>query len=850
MRGKILFGFIITLLAIITIGYYSYRSLSGLVNSLNLEARPNSKLLNLKELTLKLGQAEASVQGYSITGNPQSLNPYYQSIVEIDGILLALNILSFSDTTQINLLDSLENLLESEFRVLNKVIDLKKDDETRNLIDLLLANIRNIEFEQPEIVAESSIQTDTLDVESPISLTEEDQTQTEEIKPKKRSIFQRLFGSKKKRERELALDSINNRTLAVSDTIKEDLEIENNSIVTPTVSQPNPDLQAELTRTVTRLQRARESEENELIQRELAYFNEKEAVALSIKMLLVEFESIESIESQHRAELAESLQAETLNQIALIVLSTFFIMGILLVIVFRDIKQSNQQKVRLRQAKLKAEKLAKVKQDFLSNMSHEIRTPMNAVLGFAEQLDNTALNTDQKKFLSVIKNSSHHLLFLINDVLDYAKLDAGKLKFENIIFAPAKILNEVILYFEQQAASNSIYLKAKIDKSVPDWLKGDPTRLKQILINLIGNAVKFTEKGGVKVTMNVKINLEIAEIILSVTDTGMGIPTSKQKHIFQNFSQADSSITRRYGGSGLGLAISKKLIELQGGEISLKSKVGEGSTFSFKIPYKVASGPISIDSDVNKESNIDLTKHSFLIVDDEKYNRELFSVMIGKWGAKVVLVENGLQAIEELKRNQYDMVLMDLHMPEMDGFETTRIVKETFGMKTPILALTATASQERLEEFNKIGMDGIILKPITEAELKTIILSTLRKSKHVKKEKPGYDLTELEQIGRKDPDFLVNMIQLFIKNSKQGVKEMEMAYKQKNWKKLSLHAHKMIPPCRHLNLTAVVDNLKSIELHAEDESAQKGLQEKIAVVKSSLIKINKMLAAEIEETVN
>lgn len=398
-----------------------------------------------------------------------------------------------------------------------------------------------------------------------------------------------------------------------------------------------------------------------------------------------------------------------------------------------DISKLKITEEALIKAKEKAEQSKKVKEEFLANMSHEIRTPMNGIIGFARLLEDSPLSPTQQEYLGAIKTSGSNLLVIINEILDFSKLESGKIVFEEVKIDLPKCIESVLQIFQTKVSKNKVKLSMEIDKQIPKTLFADQVRLSQILINLISNAIKFTEAGEIKVIAKmISQDDDCAEIEFTVKDTGIGIHPDKLGLIFESFSQASSDTTRKYGGTGLGLTITKKLIELQGGKIRVESEVGKGSNFIYSISFKKhrKAECEGDECDVNEENNPEvktievksLSEIKILLVEDNVLNQLLATKVLERWNTSPDIASNGKIALEKLKEFTYDLVLMDIQMPEMDGYETTEYIRNKISNKLPIIAMTANAMVGEKEKCLKAGMNDCISKPFDPKELYSKII--------------------------------------------------------------------------------------------------------------------------------
>ncbi|MDX2284882.1 MAG: ATP-binding protein [Bacteroidia bacterium] len=500
---------------------------------------------------------------------------------------------------------------------------------------------------------------------------------------------------------------------------------------------------------------------------------------------------------------------------------------LLLAFIVNDLERTRRLQAVLQQEKNRAEKLAKAKEEFLANMSHEIRTPMNAVIGFADQLAQTRLNPQQGTLLEPIRHSARYLLALLNDILDFSKIESGSFSMETIGFSPRQALEEAETTFRRSAEAKGIRLMLDAPQPLPEVLLGDPLRLRQMLFNLVSNAVKFTSQGEVRIGARFyPEGPEAGRLAMTVTDTGVGIPPDKLEQVFAEFMQADSSTTRKYGGTGLGLSITRKLAELHGGQIRLDSRPGAGTTALLELPYRLGSAAdLEQAAEPMHEGRPALKGLRVLLADDEPYNRQLTRLILDKWEMRVESVENGRQVLEALQRQPFDLVLMDLQMPEMDGIETTRELRGRLGLQMPVIALTATSTQREIAEALAAGMNSYLLKPFNEDDLLQHMARTLQGvpaavpaplPDEAEPVPDAYSLAELQRLAHHQPAFVANMLRLFASGAEEHLRAMEAALQAGDWDEVSMRAHRLAPPCRHLGLHGLVASLKQVELQARD----------------------------------
>lgn len=401
------------------------------------------------------------------------------------------------------------------------------------------------------------------------------------------------------------------------------------------------------------------------------------------------------------------------------------------------ILQQNQLIHQLDISEKKVKETARIKENFMANMSHEIRTPMNAVLGFTNLLTKQQLDEESKIYVRSIQQAGENLLTIINDILDLSKIEAGMIRIDSAPFIVRELFDSIKNLFDGKATEKGLYLSMHVEDSVPVKVEGDAVRLTQILVNLLGNALKFTKQGGIVVkVMNKGRQDNLVRLQFSVTDTGIGIEEEKSAIVFERFQQAEDSITRKYGGTGLGLSIVKDLVSLQNGTIAVESELNKGTTFRFMIPYKIFTEQSIVEKDEyrNTWKLADVAGKKILVVEDNEMNQTLMKHLLKSWHLSFDTAANGREAIEKLLQNNYHLILMDVQMPEMDGYTASRYIRDKLKFSIPIIAMTAHAFAGEREKCLLNGMDEYISKPVKEIELKKMIsrfLATKDNSKAV-----------------------------------------------------------------------------------------------------------------------
>ena len=519
-----------------------------------------------------------------------------------------------------------------------------------------------------------------------------------------------------------------------------------------------------------------------------------------------------------------------------------------------DITEKIQSRRQLEAALKNAEEAKELQEQFLANMSHEIRTPLNGIQGMTTLLSETKLDNEQREFTVTISRSLNNLLAIVNNILDFSNIKTHKLSLQNKAFSIRGVIDSIKNQFDHQLKKKNLALEIMVHEQVPLSVNGDAARLKQVLVNLVDNAVKFTDAGRVRIEVFLlEKDNEEAKISFSIIDSGIGIPADKLETIFKSFAQANIDISQGYGGAGLGLAISKGLIELQGGNISVLSQQNDGSVFRFILSYGINKEE-GTDSTVKKDFTEELKNKRFLVVEDNPVNQRLISFVLQKVGGKIELAANGKEAIELLKIDPgYDLILMDIQMPVMGGYETTVYIRKVLELQTPIIALTATALKEDQDKCIEVGMNDFILKPFDFKDLYSRITRLLLNGPALiqngqsRKNKPReklYNLSLLEELD--DKRYVYDMILFFLEGSTGDINGLALLVEKQDWEALYKAAHKVKGAAGMMQSTKLTQLLGTIEFNARERKGIENIGGQVQEVVKLFTELENQLREELE----
>lgn len=779
---------ILIVVAVIISGYLVHRSLTQIVSSIQTEASPDFRLIVIKNIALDVLEIENNLEVYSISKSKSDLTNYENVKDRLKGRTILLTGLSTDVNRNPELSDSIKNLVDLKIGILDKIrqINSVKTNSQEQFNELYS------QLEKTEV--------DTLQVEV-------------EVAPQpKKGFFKKIFG--KKDTATVRIDTSFVEKTVVDEGIKEDIR------------QLETDI------------RQREQRKNRI---ELRLIEQNIQISARLNQVIAQ------IEKNERDKLiSKKDEADRLAKIIYERLSAFSIIAVLLLFVVlylfvRYLQRAKTYQRVLTAAKQETERLAAAKEVFIANVSHEMRNPVNSIYGLTEQLLNQASDIKSKQHLSVLLKSAEHLKKVVNDTLDFSKIQAKKLKLERIDFSPENVVKEVIDLFKPDADAKNVKLTCQCPDNLPKALLGDPFRLKQILINTVGNAVKFTEKGSVSLRLEVQeIKKDFYLLHFRIKDTGIGISKENLGLIFEDFVQVASDYKNKSNGTGLGLSIVKKLIEMQDGKIEIESELNKGTQLSFTLPFKPGN-PENISHFIPSEIVIPekIKNLKILGVDDEEFNRYLLKVIFEKWGVNYRDAKNGKEAVKLASEHHFDLILMDVLMPEMNGIEAAGFILEN-NPNTVIVAVSAVNSEAEIELFNAAGMRNFLLKPFSELELFTKITSVLKIDVE-KKSSADFQLTDLERMAGGDNEFLKEMIRIFIRSSQSGISTIRQELNRNNLEAISEAAHKLAAPCKHIGAGDLYDQIKKLEKNAGNRELPENLPVLISDIEHKIERINKSL---------
>ena len=774
--------------AVIISGYLAYQSLSKIVDTIHKEARPDLKLLLIKDIASNLSEVENTIRLYSLTGDASFLRSYRQLGDSIQKKLKTLSESSDPGSEEIQHIDSIALLANRKLLIWDKIRALHRSKTDAH------SSFSNLYSKIDTVI----IQPDTI-----------------RFKPEeKKGFFKRLFSKR---------DTTTKRPVIIDKSKEKEI-----------IKKEIAGIEEQISSQAKRLQGS-----------ETALFEQNIKLTQALNQHIASLENSEQKRLEAKTQEADLMAAQTYRGMAAFTIAAVILLIIILALFFRNLQKNKIYQQILKQAKAEAEGLAKAKEMFVATVSHEMRTPVNAIYGLTEQMLRKTNSKEMTADLNVVYKSAEHLIALVNDTLDFSKIESQKLQIEQIDFLPDEVITEIHTLHRDSAQKKGIKLifSNNTDKNLV--LLGDPIRLKQILINLITNAIKFTNQGQVMLTVSGEETSEQSYLLrFEISDTGIGISKEDQHLIFDEFVQLNTDLTQKQRGAGLGLSIVKKLIILQDGKIDVESTPGKGTQFSIQIPYQKGN-PDNIKKRSDEQLLIPswLGKFHFLIVDDEEFNLYLIKNILNAWGVSFTEAYNGQEAVELALKNSYDLILMDIRMPVMDGYEATKQILK-YCSTTKIIALTATTKSTDVQNIELAGMHAFLQKPFAEPDLLATIQKLFPEKTEDSHPKFGndktFDLDELERISGGDAAFFKEMVKIFIRSSENTLAKIHHDFQNSDWAGMAESAHKLAAPAKHLQANVLYQHLKQLENYTEDINPDE-LKKLVVFIEDEIKHINSIL---------
>lgn len=818
---KIIIVLFVTLGVLGAISFFSFRSYREFSYALDkLYNQPDETTLTESILT-NIGTLESHARTYSLTLAPGDLEVYINNVGEINEQIDSLYQKSFGTEYQFEV-DTLRLLFNEKVQSFENLIDIKVRQSRRQIDRSALRALSRTQetmlrdsllMPKQEITTTTTTRTEAMDAD--------DQNTENNL-----GLFQRVFGSKKEKE---------DNTIPVKSEVRKERTVAYDSAYFEKVDT----LITTARKALEEAEAQRQQQSALLTGKELEMVAKDQMIYSQLRSIILNIKGIEELVSNAEKRETLSVAKQSFTSVAIFaILGGILSMG-LIYLVIRDILSGRKLQLELRKAKSKAETLASVKEEFLANMSHEIRTPLNAIIGFSEQLASSRLDDDQRLRLQKVRSSSEHLLMLVNDILDYSKIESGKLRLEKIGFKVSMVVNESLATLEHLAINKGIKLKSEISPELEELIvNGDPIRLKQILINLAGNGVKFTTHGYVKIVVKIRSQRkDRLWLEFVVEDTGKGIAPEKLSTIFEGFDQEDTSISRKYGGTGLGLTISKKLVSLLRGRITVESEINEGSVFLLELPFKVGdkdeySGKFDLE-----RVEINLKGKRLLLIDDDSMNHVLLKPSLERWGLDFESCYDGETGIEKAASSFFDYVLVDLQMPGKSGLEVIEEIRsESSASKEAALILcTANAMIKKTENPALEKVDATLLKPFKEYEIAALLAgvdheddnSAQPEKENGLEKEPLFSLENFNAFAGDDAGVLKEFLVSFMETNKEHLSLLYSYFEEEDYVNVGDTAHKMKNTFGQLKATAVMQHLQELEKLVNSTQPKKLVEERI-----------------------
>ncbi|MFH1118387.1 MAG: ATP-binding protein [Bacteroidota bacterium] len=844
LHFKVVILFVIALIAVILAGILVKKNTEVLKDTYTILSKNDPETLRLRDLLANLTEAENNFRVYSITNNQNYLSLYNGLIAKVAISLDSLKQDALDDQVKLSRLDSVSILLARRQEMIDAYLIYKSRREGFDFAEKTISQIRSGSLD----TIPNSLRTSTR-VVTVFDTIRPDPVMVAEKNDETQGIFKKLKKafSKKQPEKESVIPgtkgpAILSTTRVITDT---SLIRPNDSIILKNVKKA-----------LSNVRKQDVASYSGIKAQELMMLQNSSLLISQVLSIFRQLEITQTLLADQRAKIARNDADNSIFWIGVTGLVSLLLILLFVVLILGSIRRSDKYKRDLIKAHIQTSELAKVKEEFLANMSHEIRTPLNAIIGFSDQLINTPLNRVQMEYLGAVRRSSRHLLETVNDILDLSRLGAGKLQLEKIPFRLRDILDDVIIPFKLSASEKGIEFEAVCNINGNEVLEGDPLRLKQILYNLLSNALKFTERGTVSVSCGMECSEDICDAIISVKDTGIGISPEKLNDIFEDFRQAESSQARRFGGSGLGLAISRRLARIQQGDITVESTPGAGSEFIVRIPFPLSDKEPLTHENISFAGIANFEGRRLLVVDDDVFNILLARIIAENAGMMVDIAANGRQAMEILNDSEYDVIMTDVQMPEISGIELVRFIRSHPRPRVslaPVIAFTAAKVNRYDMDYMEAGFNEVLQKPFKEHDFLSTIAAYLIHTIPVPE--PGhpdevmadrlYDLKHAELFTTGKADQLASIVRSFIHSSQVAVQELWNMCDSHDFKGIKLLAHKLLTGYGHMGVAQALPVLNMLEAIEPENCTPEEVKLMLKKITSINNRLHPMLEAEL-----
>lgn len=774
LQFKVVIGyFFLIVIAIISV-WYIYSEILKIATPKETASEENKKILMISNVVTNLYASEAVGRAAMLTESKSSIREYHRLLDSINAEIETIK--TDAEENQLAKFDSIQMLLQKKRRSISEILNFRKKYSHENNLDKAITKIYNVK--------------DSLVLN-----------------------FQPISRARNNSQIRKFLDNVLNPHQRDSLSI---LPVSNDSLVLA--------FEKIISDVVTKENRIK----SQLFMREQKLLDENRVISDQLRNVLTSVEKEILQKSYQKINDSKYAISKTTKNIAWIGAAALLLVLLFGLIIIRDLNINQKYRQQLERLNSEKEDLLRSKTMLLATVTHDIQTPLGSVIGFSDLLKNTPVTPKQLQYLDNIRHSSHYILKLVNDLIDFSKLENNKIKIEAINFNFKDLIENTCQPLVPNAANKGIQLRWDVPEELDALYISDPYRIKQVLTNLVTNAIKFTQEGSVSVS----VSKDADWISIAVTDTGIGIPKNKQKAVFKEFTQAHSGIEKKFGGTGLGLTIAKRIMELLGGSISLESKEHTGSTFTVKIPNVKAPDQNRHSVSDNQEKKYDyLENKQLLIVDDDPMQLKLMEEIFANYPVSVTTTTDASKVVALLKQNHFDLVLSDIQMPKMDGFELVEKIKQDTSIREiPVIALTGKRDLIQ-EDFIRKGFTTFHPKPIQLDKLLQQLQAIfegntqveIKYDTAVESTEKLYDLSSLNQFTQNDKTALNNIIKVFIKSSTENMEALNTAAQNNDWDAVAQLAHRLIPMLKQMEAYAIVDRLipledKTLDLKAADRT--------------------------------